>query len=54
MYVYIKKCIFYIILINDFIFLKFNLLSVLRFNKVYFYLKIEIVLIKNKLNYESF
>lgn len=53
MHVYIKKCTFYTTLINDFIFLKFNLLSVLRPNKAHSYLKTETALIKNKLNHES-
>lgn len=43
----------YTTLINDFIFLKFNLLSVLRPNKAHSYLKTETALIKNKLNHES-
>lgn len=54
MHVYIKKCTIYTTLINDFIFLKFNLLSVLRPNKAHSYLKTETALIKNKLNHESF
>lgn len=53
MHVYIKKCTFYTTLINDSIFLKFNLLSVLRPNKAHSYLKTETALIKNKLNHES-
>lgn len=49
----LKKCTFYTTLINDFIFLKFDLLSVLRPNKAHSYLKTETALIKNKLNHES-